>query len=154
MGVFHHPLCDNTRLLSVRPTPSGIVYRLSVMMKRKTGIVFCRAWKNEQPIVVKKGVGNCDQRFVTAAVVPAECLCGDPPNFENVEDALQITDYMSFVILIRHLVEKACGRKLLAIPYYDHLLTTQHSSEGIGRPNLAGLIEDDQIEGVPSSYFG
>ena len=81
--------------------------------------------------------------------MPAQHPFGSAARAEHAEDALEVggcRGLCSVGVLIGHAVEEARGRKLPGVSDDDRLRGAQDGAQGVHRSDLAGLVEDDEIE--------
>ena len=93
-------------------------------------------------------VGEGDQAFVAAAVVPIQAACRKVGAQAFVEDAFQIAFHVTGVILLAGLraVEEGGRRKLLRISDHDDLPAACHRADRVPHRDLRGLVEHHDVE--------
>ena len=101
--------------------------------------------ERDQAATVVAVVGESDQAFVPAAVMPGQAVLRHPSADAFIQNAFQI--------LVRVVITGACatveeagGWHLSRIACNDHLFAASDGAHRIPWGNLRGLIENDQIE--------
>ena len=146
-GMVHHRGGHLPGLRDVHaPSPVGI---FGVVHEPEPGLLPppVRAREYDEPVVVERVVRHRDQRLVPAPVVPAEHPVRGALRAEHAEDALEVRRLGVLLPLPPADVEEARRGELLAVAHHDGLPSPQDRTHRLGRPHLAGLVEDDHVEG-------
>jgi hypothetical protein len=112
------------------------------------------AREGEELGVVEVDIGEGDQRFVLAAVVPAQPAPGDAGGHELLEHALHVVEQRLAVLAQRRLDlaalhgEEVGRRQLLRVADHDELVAADDRADRVLCRHLARLVEDDQVEVV------
>ena len=132
---FHLPVCD-----VLEPHRRGL-----------PGVQDAR--EGHQFAVVDVAVREGDQRLPLAAIVPAEAAAGETQGAANVEDALEVLEFLRVLRLVRgevlvgdRTLEEAGRGQLLLVARDDELLAPVDRADGVVRADLGRLVEDDQVE--------
>ena len=83
--------------------------------------------------IIERDVGEADQRFVSAPVMPSESVIGKPGPLERFQDALGILVERSAVFGKRNgsvgcCREEVSRRKLFGVSDYNELSTSQYGA--------------------------
>ena len=152
LGVFHDRVGDDACLAGVETlADASFVARSRFMMEAEAGFLTLRVRTREEhePVVIELMVRDGNQRFVAAAVVPAQHPFGSAGRAEHAKNALEIGGRRGFLrdgVPVGHAVEEACRRELLAVSHDDGLPGAQDGPQCVYGPDLAGFVEDDEIE--------
>ena len=112
------------------------------------------AGERGQRAAVDPVVGERHQPLVPAAVVPVQ-RAGRQQRGERVEDRLEPGAerhqlLVQVVVVPRvagvHLAEEVRRRQLMVVARDHHLMRPDHRADRVGRHDLAGLVEDHQVE--------
>ena len=151
--VVNHPFSDRGGLLRVIPgasPPVGPVH--PEQLHADVGPVAVPAGEGDEPSFVERGVGERDERLVQGPVVPAQrqapvgagCL-------GVVEDRLELRGVVGVFGPFLFVVSGGAGeevarRQLLLVSGQDQGRAAVDAVDGIAGADLAGLVEDDDVE--------
>ena len=149
-GVLHDGAGHRPCFVGVdAPALAPLVVRLGGVTEGDSRVLAASvgAGEDHQPAVVELVVGDGDQRFVAASVVPAQHPFGRSLGAEHPQNALQVGRVgLLAVAFLDRPVEEGGGRELLAVSH-DHRLPPPHDgAHGVHRAHLAGLVEDHHVE--------
>ena len=102
-----------------------------------------------KPFSIEGLVGHCYERIVLAPVVPQEGADMGPPRSEQRQNALHVAygdTHLGIGTGLCQLLEEARRGHLFAVAHNHTLTATQERAECVRRPDLTGLIEDNEIE--------
>src|SRR5580658_5230404 len=100
-------------------------------------------------------VGECDERFISAAVVPIEMKASDERD-HHIEQTLVPDGRVIFIAYICLIIrgEEGRWRQLLVISCNDDMSRPQDGRNGVLGQNLRCLVKDHKIEKTGSSVDG
>jgi len=116
------------------------------------GSVAVPAGEGDEPSFVERGVGECDERLMHGPVVPAQCQAPvGARGLGQVEDRLELGGVIGVFGPFLFIVSGAAGEEvawwqLLLISGQDQGRAAVDAVDGVARADLAGLVEDDDIE--------
>ena len=140
----------DARGTAVKPALRDVVKTQAHARARRVG-----AGHDEQTAVVELLVGHRNQRLVAAAVMPAQHELGHAFGQTQAQNAFHICgagDELLFIVVVKlvllagHAREEARGRQLAVIAHHHQLLAAGHGTQRIHRLDLAGLVNDQQVE--------
>ncbi len=106
-----------------------------------------RRGKGDQIGIVIMPIGESDQAFVTAAIMPGQAPLRQARAEAFLQDALLIALDVAVILLgAGTAIEEAGGRHLLGIAGDDNLRATRDRADRIPWRDLRGFVEDHQIE--------
>ena len=151
--VVNHPLRDRGGLVWViagASPPVGAVH--PEQLHADVGPVAVPAGEGDEPPLVEGGVGERDERFVQGPVVPAQrqtpigagCL-------GMVKDRLELCGVVGvfgpFLFVVSGCAREEVARwQLLLVSGQDQSRAAVDAVDGIAGADLAGLVEDDDVE--------
>ena len=98
-------------------------------------------------IILQIREGN--QRLMLRAVVPRQVMTRHGECDTVIKNTVHIIDF-HLILIHRLCCEEACWWHLLRVAYTDQRLTTSNGADGLTSRHLRCLIEDHQVELLPS----
>ena len=153
-GMLHDRLGHGPGLVGIGPRPSPAVDRVREVAEGEPPYPLAgpRAREGDEAPLVELAVGHRDERFVAASVMPLEHALGTILGEEETQDALEVRGDRGVPVLIavprgEEGIEEPRGRELAAVAHHHGLGRAENGAEGVHGTNLAGLVEDHEIEG-------
>jgi hypothetical protein len=131
------------RLVDARPT----LLVLAIYVMEADGPVFGEwRWKRDQAAAIIAMVGERDQRFVPAAVMPGQIHRGQIRTHALVENAFQVAFDVLVVRRRFGAVEERGRRQLLRVADHHDLLAARHRTDRVPYRDLRCLVKYDYVE--------